>query len=190
MRRTLQRRPRPRYRHRRWPHRTCGPSAGDPVAKRVAGIEQQFGFCDDVGVAGNFRVDCAIHHGDCSFEYAAGDAFLTPDLAGQQLAVSVETGQFGGGAGAAWRTVVSLARTKHETFAVGARGGGGAKEFDVVDEAAPRARNAVRFQTLADAPCEIGEFVDAAERKFLPVPVAQVKPIAAPGDVTVHRAEP
>src|SRR5450755_1392560 len=115
MRRTLRRRQRPRYRRRRWPRRTCCPSAGDSVAEWVAGVEQKFGFCVDVGVTGNFRVELAIHHGDCSFEYATSDAFLTPDLAGLQFPVGVETGQFGAGAGAARRAVVSLAGAKHET---------------------------------------------------------------------------
>src|ERR1035438_9545121 len=112
MRRTLRRRPRPRYHRRRLPRRTYCPSAGDSVAERVAAIEQKFGFRDDVGVPGNLRADFAIHHGDCSFEHAAGDAFLTPDLAGLQFAVGVETGQFGAGPGTARRTGVSLARAK------------------------------------------------------------------------------
>ncbi len=64
-------------------------------------------------------------------ELAAGDAGLTPDLTGGQLAVGRQASQLGAGAGAAGRTIISLAGAEHEVAAVGVRVLG--EQLDMID---------------------------------------------------------
>ena len=77
---------------------------------------------------------------DAAFEDAAHDALLPPDFAGRELAVGVEAGQLGAGAGAAGRAVVGLAGAEHEILAIGAGRVWRTEEFDVVDLATVRRR--------------------------------------------------
>src|ERR1019366_8836522 len=143
----------------------------------------------DVGGARDFRVELAVDDGDAAVEGGAGDAFLAPDLAGFQLAIGVEAGQFRAGAGAARRAVVGFTGAEDEVLAVGAFHGGVAKEFDVIDHAAIVAGDAVGLEALADAPRKIGEFIDAFECDLLSVAAAQEEPVAGPGDVSVDPAD-
>ena len=64
-----------------------------------------------------------------------------------------------------------------------------AEELDVVDDAAVGAGDAVGFEALADAPGEIGQFVEAIDGEFLAVAADEVEPVAAPGDIAVDAAD-
>ena len=97
-------------------------------------------------------------------EHAADDALLPPHLASAQLAVGGEAGELRARAGAARRAVVGLAGAQHEVAAVGAGRASRAEQFDVVDQRAVRAGDALRDQRVADRRAEVGQRLDVARR--------------------------
>src|SRR3954469_24766741 len=84
---------------RTWP---CHPSArAHAVAERVGGVEDQRGVGGDVGAAANRGDQRVAAAAGRAFEDPAEDALLPPRLALGELAVCVEAGELGAGAGAA-----------------------------------------------------------------------------------------
>src|SRR5581483_3519868 len=153
--RTRWRKPRPRCRRRRSLRRSLSACGANPVAEGVVLAENQIALRVHVGVSRDFGINFSVLHVDRPFEDAADHALLPPDLARLELAVGIQTGQLGARSGAAWRTVVRLAGAQYEVLAVRSRARRMAEQLDVVDLPPVAAPDAVRFQSLAHAPCVV-----------------------------------
>src|SRR6516165_9360515 len=164
---------------------TCG---ADTVTERVALVEDQVGLGIDVSRAGDLRDNLSVLDRNRAFEDAAHDALLPPDFARGELVIGIQAGKFGAGARAAGRAVVCLAGAQHEALAVCAGCGGRAEQLDVVDLAAVRSCQPLYFEALPYPPGVIGERLQAIERQRLAVAGNQEEPVAAPGDIAVHRS--
>src|ERR1700758_2993072 len=93
-------------------------SRGNAPRERIVVGENQFGLRANMRAAAYARANmpCGEFGRDfiAGFEHAADDAFLAPLRAGRERAVGGEARDLRTRAGAARRTVVSLAGTQHE----------------------------------------------------------------------------
>src|SRR5690349_15548543 len=114
--------------------------------------------------AGDDRLDfatLAVQPTECAGKFATENTLLNPRRALGQFAVGGEARELGARAGAARRTVVSLAGTEDKIVRVAAilrR----AEEFDVI-----HLGKTLRVHSLPDAPGEIGERLDVGERQIV-----------------------
>lgn len=150
----------------------------------IAGVEEEGGFGVDEGGAGNAGKDDAVAWGVSGLEEAADEAFLEPDLAGGEFAIGGEAGEFGAGASAAGGAVIGFAGAEDEVAAIGAREGGRAEDFDVIDVAVVFSGDAVSFEGLADFPGVISQLVEVFEFDGAGVIGGEKEPITAPGDIS------
>src|SRR5471032_64071 len=111
--------------------------------ERILLVDQQGAVGGHKSLAGNERADALAVPFVAADELAGGDARLYPGLTGGQFSIGGQARQFGAGAGAARRAVVGLARAHDEVAAVGLIVVG--KQFDMVDERAVFAMNALGF---------------------------------------------
>ncbi|CAM2160551.1 hypothetical protein PT2222_80135 [Paraburkholderia tropica] len=122
-------------------------------------------------------------------EHAADDALLLPHGARRKRRVGGEAGDLRARAGAARRAVVRLAGAQHEVAAVEARRRRIGEQFDMVDQRAALARDAIRFERLANRPGHIRERFDVGEVERLAVIGDEEEPVAAPRDIAMDAAE-
>src|SRR6201999_2639905 len=117
----------------------------------------------------------ATFNADLSFEYAADDTFLPPDLARLELAIRVKASKLGACAGAARRAVISFSGTEHKILTVDSSDLGRTEEFDVIDFPAVGTSNAIFLKRLPDRPSELSQLFDIAWLQFERVFVHQEK---------------
>ena len=122
--------------------RHCCSSSPNAHAEWIARVEDQVRVRVDERRALDARVDLPVAYLNTAFKHAADDAFLSPHLAFAQLAVGIQAGQLGAGAGAAWRSVVRLAGAQDEIPAVDSGLLRRTEQLDVVDLLAIRACDA------------------------------------------------
>src|ERR1043165_336896 len=93
-------------------------SSTDSHGKGIAIIDNQVCFgCDKCGAL-DARMDHVVDNSHRSFENAADDALLSPDLSFFQLTIGNETCQFRARAGATWRAVVGVAGTEYKILTI------------------------------------------------------------------------
>src|SRR5262245_46284972 len=160
----------------------------DSRAKRIAWIEEQRRLGVNICRAGDAGNDLAADALDRSFEDAADDALLPPDLPFAQLAVRKEAGELGARARAARRAVVGFAGAEDEVAAVIGRITRRTVELDVVDLCSLGAGYRVALERSPNAPSEVGELFHVADVERVVVLGDEEEPIAAPGDVAGDRA--
>ncbi len=102
-------------------------------AEWIARVEDQVRVCINERRSLDAGMDLSVAHLNTAFKHAADNAFLFPHLAFAQLAVGIQARQLGAGPGAAWRSVISLARAQDEIPAVDSGLLRGTEQFDVVD---------------------------------------------------------
>src|SRR5207245_2135448 len=85
-----------------------------------------------------------------AFKDAPGDALLFPGLSFLEFAVCKQARQFGAGASAARRTIVSFARAEDKIFALRTRLLRRAEKFDVIDFLAIAPAMAILFERCSN----------------------------------------
>ena len=160
---------------------------GDTGAERIARIETKGCFAGHVRRAANVRHECAIPpRGKPAGEQSAGDAFLPPDCVERELSARMQRGHLGGGAGAAWRTVIFSAGAQHVVAAIGVGAAGRRRDLDVVDVATICAGDAGCAQRILNGEREAREVVHARHLHRHLAGVGDVEPVPAPRDVARH----
>src|SRR5215467_1597148 len=159
------------------------------VAERIALVEDEVGLRVDVRASRDAWINPSIFDGHQTLENAAGDAFLAPYLAFAQFSVGIEASELGAGARAARGTVVGAAGAQDKIFAVRFRGAGRPIQLDVVDLLFVIAGDPVGAERLPDAPGEIGQLLDPIHAQDLPMLGDEVKPVAAPRDISHDPAD-
>ena len=115
-------------------------------------------------------------------ERAADDAFLHPRLTFRQFAVGGQAGEFGAGARAAGRSIVSFAGAQHEIPRMRARRFRRPEQLDMV-----HLGKALRIHRLANSPAEIRQRIHVGEAQVAVVFLHKIEPVPTPGDVAGYR---
>src|SRR6266850_2273752 len=157
----------------------------DAPAEGVAFIEEQCRFGVNEGGARNGGSDFSggtVEPAKTTGEGAAENAFLNPGFILFEFFVCSKAGEFGAGAGATGRAIESFAGALNKIPGMRAGDGWRTKEFDVIDFRKP-----LVIDRLTNAPAKIGKLFSVGEGQIVAVSFGKEKPVAAPGNITVHR---
>src|SRR6185503_319635 len=121
-----------------------------------------------------------------SAAHAAHDALLPPDLPLVQFSIREKTCELGAGPCPTRRSIVSIAGTQNEVFAVDSGELRWCKQLDVIDLVPIASFNSGASKLIANATRKLHQLLEVLELQLLRVIVHEEKPVATPGDVARH----